>query len=49
MEKKIKYVDLNNVEKMVFNNLDYVLATLKEKQGNKAFKKVLNLLWSKYG
>jgi hypothetical protein len=42
------YKDLNEIEKMVFNNVDFIFANFVEKQGKKSFKRVLNLLNEKY-
>ena len=43
------YKNLNETERVVFDNLDFLLVTLKERQGEKSFRKVLNLLREKYG
>jgi hypothetical protein len=45
----MEYKNLNEIEKNVFNNIDFILANLREKQGEKSFRKVLELLRSKYG
>jgi hypothetical protein len=45
---KMIYKDLNEIEKAVFNNVDFILISLQERQGKKSLKRILNLLNEKY-